>query len=126
MSGVSSSGRRRVVVTGLGTLNPCGNDPGSSWDAVSNGRSGIATITRFDARAFEMPCTIAGEIKDVDPLRWFLFKDLKKLDRMTQYGIGATQGACDDAGLPDDGSGLDLEMYKGNPRLLIEFGGCIR
>ena len=110
MSGVSSSGRRRVVVTGLGTLNPCGNDPASSWDAVTNGRSGVATITRFDARAFEMPCTIAGEIKDFDPLQWFLFKDLKKLDRMTQYGIGATQGAWDDAGLPNDGSGLDLEM----------------
>ena len=108
--GAGSNGSRRVVVTGLGTLNPCGHDPETAWDEVVNGRSGIRTITRFDARAFEMPCTIAGEVKDFDPLKWVPFKEIKKLDLMTQYGIGATEHAWDDAGLPRDGAGIDLEM----------------
>ena len=103
-------GSRRVVITGLGTVNACGNDVATSWDAVINGRSGITNITRFDARAFEMPCNVAGELKGFDPEVWIPFKDLKKLDLMTLYGIGATQMAWDDAGLPMDGSGLDHEL----------------
>jgi 3-oxoacyl-[acyl-carrier-protein] synthase II len=103
-------GGRRVVVTGLGTVNPCGDDVASSWDAVLHGRSGITNITRFDARAFEMPCRVAGELKNFDPLVWIERKDLKKLDLMTQYGVGATEMAWDDAGLPREGDELDREM----------------
>ncbi len=103
-------GSRRVVVTGLGSVNPCGNDVDTAWKAVVGGESGIAHITRFDAQAFEVPCKIAGELKDFDPTRWIPKKDIKKLDLMTLYGIAATDMAWDDAGLPRDGAGLDLEM----------------
>ncbi len=103
-------GKCRVVVTGLGTVNACGNDVESSWEAVLAGRSGITNIKRFDARAFEMPCDVAGELKDFDPLKWFERKDIKKLDLMTQYGLAATQMAWDDADLPSDGTGFDPEL----------------
>ncbi len=102
--------RRRVVVTGLGTLNACGSDVATSWDAVRHGRSGITNVTRFDARAFEMPCNVAGELKGFDPLDWVQKRDIKKLDLMTMYGIAATEMAWDDAGLPRDENGLDREM----------------
>ena len=106
----SSMARRRVVVTGLGTVNACGNDVKTSWEAVCAGRSGVTNITRFTAKLFEMPCDVAGELKDFDPLVWVPSKELKKLDLMTLYGIAATDMAWDDAGLPRDGTGLDPEM----------------
>ena len=52
---------RRVVVTGLGTINPCGNNVDATWDAVTNGRSGIDLITAFDVS--DWPVQIAGEVK---------------------------------------------------------------
>jgi len=100
---------RRVVVTGLGTVNACGNDVGSSWDAVVHGRSGIGRITRFDAEGMGMPCLVAGELKGFDPAHWIEPKEHKKLDRMTMYGIAATDMAWEDAGFGSGGSGLDLE-----------------
>ncbi len=103
-------GPRRVVVTGLGTVNPCGLDVETSWNEVLAGRSGITNIARFDAREFDMPCRVAGELKGFDPLNWFKAKDIKKFDLMAQYGIAATEMAWSDAGLPRDGTGLDFEM----------------
>ncbi|MFM8980902.1 MAG: beta-ketoacyl-ACP synthase II [Planctomycetia bacterium] len=90
---------RRVVVTGLGTINPCGHDVRSSWDAVVNGRSGAGPITRFDAAAMEMPCRVACEIKGFEPGKHFEFRDIKKLDLMVMYGLVAAQQAWLDAGL---------------------------
>ena len=92
---------RRVVVTGLGTLNACGNDHPTSWAALLAGESGIARITRFDAVGLEMACTIAGELKDFDPTAVVIRKDVKKLDLGTVYGIGAAGEAWRDAGLPE-------------------------
>ena len=57
----ANNGRRRVVVTGLGTLNPVGNDVASTWQSLMAGRSGIARISAFDPAAYD--CQIAGEIK---------------------------------------------------------------
>ncbi len=90
---------RRVVVTGLGTINPCGHDVRSSWDAVVNGRSGAGPITRFDAAVMEMPCRVACEIKGFDPAKHFEVRDIKKLDLMVMYGLVAAQQAWTDAGL---------------------------
>lgn len=90
---------RRVVVTGLGTINPCGHDVRSSWDAVVNARSGATLITRFDAAAMEMPCRVACEIKGFDPAKHFEVRDIKKLDLMVMYGLVAAQQAWTDAGL---------------------------
>ena len=53
---------RRVVVTGLGTINPIGNNVNSSWSALLNSKSGISNISKFDVDGY--PCTIAGNIDD--------------------------------------------------------------
>ncbi len=100
---------RRVVITGLGTVNACGNDVKSSWDAVVSGQSGVARITRFDPELLEMPCLIAAELKGFDPLDYFQKRDLKKLDLMTLYGGAAAQQAWDDSGLSED-NGFDPEL----------------
>lgn len=100
---------RRIVVTGLGTVNACGNDVASSWEAVVSGRSGVGLITRFDAAGMGMPCLIAAELKDFEPTRWIEPRELKKLDRMTMYGIAATEMAWADAGLKPGAEGLDPE-----------------
>ena len=90
---------RRVVITGLGTLNACGNDAESTWASLVEGRSGIAHITRFDAKGMEFPCLVAGEVKGFDPEAWVEAKDVKKLDLVTQYGLAASEMAWRDAGL---------------------------
>ena len=90
---------RRVVVTGLGTLNALGNDVQTSWEAVVAARSGVRLITRFEPARLDMPCLIAAELKDFQPEKWFQRRDLKKLDLMTQYGIAAASQAWEQAGL---------------------------
>jgi 3-oxoacyl-[acyl-carrier-protein] synthase II len=100
---------RRVVVTGLGTLNACGLDTESSWQSLLEGRSGIARITRFDADGLDMPCLIAGELKGFEPTNWVEKREIKKLDLSAQYGIAAASMAWADAGLDPDGGSHDPE-----------------
>ncbi len=90
---------RRVVVTGLGTVNACGNDVASSWQRVLAGESGVGRITRFDPDFLDMPCLIAAELKGFDPLDVIEKRDLRKLDLMTLYGIAAAKQAWAQAGL---------------------------
>jgi len=54
----------RVVITGIGMVTPLGNDARTTWEALRKGRSGVRTITRFNASAF--PCCIAGELTGFD------------------------------------------------------------
>ncbi|WP_242108126.1 beta-ketoacyl-ACP synthase II [Luteimonas aquatica] len=89
--------KRRVVITGLGILSPLGNDLASSWDGIVNSRSGIGTITHFDASAF--PVRIAGEVKGFDPSAYIAPKDIKKMDPFVHYGVAASLMAIKDAGL---------------------------
>jgi 3-oxoacyl-[acyl-carrier-protein] synthase II len=88
---------RRVVVTGVGLLSPVGIGTQENWDGLLAGRSGIATITRFDPTQFA--ARIAGEVKGFDPLKYFEKKDVKKMDVFIQYALVASQFAMDDAGL---------------------------
>ncbi|HXW07327.1 MAG TPA: beta-ketoacyl-ACP synthase II, partial [Vicinamibacterales bacterium] len=88
---------RRVVVTGVGLVSPLGIGTEANWDALCAGRSGIRSITRFDASQFS--ARIAGEVEGFDPLRFIDKKDVKKMDVFIQYAIAASQFAMDDAGL---------------------------
>jgi 3-oxoacyl-[acyl-carrier-protein] synthase II len=90
---------RRVVITGVGSLNACGNDAEAIWTSCREGRSGIAKITRFDAKGMEFPCLVAGEVKGFVAEHWVEAKDVKKLDLVTQYGLAASDMAWRDAGL---------------------------
>jgi 3-oxoacyl-[acyl-carrier-protein] synthase II len=89
--------KRRVVITGLGTICPLGNDTRTTWQGALEGRSGIGPITRFDTTDF--PTKIAGEVKNFDPATVLDAKEIKKHDFFSQYGIAASQQAWDDAGL---------------------------
>jgi len=97
---------RRVVVTGLGTYNPLGNDPDSTWAQVARGVSGIGPITQFDAS--NLKSRFAGEVKEFDPVALFGRKDARRLDRVTQLALAAAAQALADAGL-DNGAGPDRE-----------------
>ena len=93
--------RRRVVITGIGTLNGCGSDAESVWKSCVEGRSGIGPITRFDAQAMELPCLVAGEVRGFKPEAWVEPKEVKKLDLVALYGIAAAEMCWRDAGLAD-------------------------
>ncbi|MGN6548133.1 MAG: beta-ketoacyl synthase N-terminal-like domain-containing protein [Aureliella sp.] len=92
--------RRRVVVTGLGMINPLGNTVSGVWEALLAGRSGVGNISIFDASQY--PTKIAAEIRnwDVsdsvdDPALW------KKRGRHAKFAAGAAQQAMQDSGLLD-------------------------
>jgi len=88
--------RRRVVITGMGTVNPCGNTVAETWDSLLAGRSGIQIIDRFDTTDFS--CKIAGQVKGFDPDPFIEKKEQKKMDIFIQYAMAATSEAMKDAG----------------------------
>ena len=84
---------KRVVITGLGTINPLGNDVASTWSALMAGESGAAPITQFDASLFRSQ--FACEVKNFDPNVWFDFKEQRKLDRFTMLAyVAALESAA--------------------------------
>lgn len=89
--------QRRVVVTGLGAVTPVGNSAEEFWVAITEGRSGIGPITRFDASGY--PTRIAGEVKNFDPLKWVDKKEARRLDPYLQYAIACAAMSVEDAGL---------------------------
>ncbi len=88
---------RRVVVTGLGALTPIGNNVPDFWNALLNGVSGAAPITRFDASQFKT--RFACEIKNYDYTQFFDRKEVRKYDLFTQYAMVAAAQGIADAGL---------------------------
>ncbi len=91
---------KRVVVTGLGTINPIGHDISEYTASLKNGVSGAAPITRFDPSKFKTQ--FACEIKNYDPLKYFDRKQVKSLDLYAQFALIAAQEAIED-------SKIDLE-----------------
>jgi 3-oxoacyl-[acyl-carrier-protein] synthase II len=89
--------RRRVVVTGLGIVSPVGNDVASAWACIVSGRSGIATVTRFDTTNF--PTHFGGEIRRLDLEPYMSTKDARRMDAFMQYGVVAGMQAMRDSGL---------------------------
>ena len=104
---------RRVVVTGMGTVSPLGNDLATTWDAMVAGRSGVGPITRFDASGYKT--RIAAELKGFDPRDHFSAKEVRRLDRFIQYALVAAREAVRDAGLVlDDGQGERAAVIIGS------------
>ncbi|MBI5335292.1 MAG: beta-ketoacyl-ACP synthase II [Burkholderiales bacterium] len=99
--------RRRVVVTGLGLVTPVGNTVAESWSNLVAGRSGIDTITKFDASAFA--CRIAGEVKGFNVEDYIPAKEARHMDTFIHYGMAASIQAVRDAGLPT-GESLPEEL----------------
>lgn len=94
---------KRVVVTGLGALTPIGNTIPEFWNGLTNGVSGAAPITRFDAAKFKT--RFACEVKGFDPTTFMDRKEARKVDPFVHYALAATDEAVNDAGL--DFSKLD-------------------
>jgi len=88
---------KRVVVTGLGAVTPIGIGKEAFWNALIAGKNGIGKITRFDATGYT--AQIAGEVPDFDPVQFIDKKELKRMDRYTQFALAATKLAIEDAKL---------------------------
>jgi 3-oxoacyl-[acyl-carrier-protein] synthase II len=107
-----NSQRRRVAVTGLGLVTPLGTGVEKNWEALSQGRSGVATITRFDAKDF--PTRIAGEVRDFRPEDFIEKKEIKKMDLFIQYAMAAAAMAMSSSGLKiDDGNAERVGVVVG-------------
>jgi 3-oxoacyl-[acyl-carrier-protein] synthase II len=91
------TGKRRVVITGLGCVSPLGLDVAAIWNGFMDCRSGIAPITRFDTS--EYATRIAGEVKDFDPLLYIEKREVRQMDRFIQFAIAAATEAMKDSGL---------------------------
>ncbi len=88
----------RVAVTGLGTLNPLANNVPETWDSLVAGRSGVATITKFDPSPFETQ--FAGEVKNFKIPDVLEYKEARRIDPYGLYAIHAVAEALNDSGLP--------------------------
>jgi 3-oxoacyl-[acyl-carrier-protein] synthase II len=130
---------RRVVVTGVGLISPVGIGTDATWQALLETTNGIAPITLFDTTDFT--CTMAGEVKNFDPLDYVGKKDLKKMGRFIFFAIAASEFATRGANLEVDRSfservgvyigsgigGFDVierehkNLLKGGPRRISPF-----
>lgn len=88
---------KRVVVTGLGTINPLGDNVADFWKNVVAGKSGCERVTRFDASRFRSQ--VACEVKDFDPAAHLDRNEIKRTDLFTQYALYAADQAMKDCGI---------------------------
>lgn len=122
---------RRVVVTGMGAICAIGNTVDEVWESARAGRSGVATITRFDAEGFET--TFAAEVKGFDPNETIGRKESRRMDRYTQLAVAATRQAVAQSGLDIGpisqrvgvliGTGMGgIETFESGTETLLERG----
>ena len=104
--------KQRVVVTGLGTINPLGNNVSDTWKNLISGVSGIDYITSFDTS--DLPVTFAGEVKNFDANEYMGKQNARKLDRAGHLSIFAAEEAIKDAGFNiDESLGDDFGIIFG-------------
>ncbi|OGI06356.1 MAG: beta-ketoacyl-[acyl-carrier-protein] synthase II [Candidatus Margulisbacteria bacterium GWF2_35_9] len=125
--------KKRVVITGLGTLNPVGNSVKESWDSLLAGKSGI-DIIKADYDYSTFPTRIAGEVKNFNPEEYGISaKDARKMARFIQFAIAASKEAVEDSGLNIEseqekigvaiGSGIGgIDILEEQARNLMEKG----
>ncbi len=89
---------QRAVITGMGAITPLGSSVELFWNGLLKGASGVRKITQFDASG--LPCQIAGEIPDFDPLLYIDRKEARRLPRSAQIAVASAIQAVKDAGLP--------------------------
>lgn len=88
---------RRVVVTGMGMVTPLGNTLASTWEGILAGRSGVSTISHFDASPFTTQ--FAANVHHLDVSQYIPLKDARRMDTFIQYGLVAAMQAMEDSGL---------------------------
>ena len=87
--------RKRIVITGLGSISSVGNDVESSWKTILAGKPGAGRITLYDPSYNK--CQIAAEVKGFDPVAIFGQKEARHMDRFTQFALVAAQQAIEDS-----------------------------
>ena len=105
---------RRIVVTGLGMITPLGHDVARTWEAICEGRSGVAPIRRFDASTFAS--RIGAEVKDFDLSPYLTRKEARKSDEFIHFGIAAAIQAFDASGLevtPENAERIGVAIGSG-------------
>ena len=96
---------RRVVITGLGTVNALGNDVETSWQSLLKGVSGVTAIERFDTS--DLTAKVAGQVRGFDPTTVLDKKEVRRLDTVFHYTMAAATEAMSDSGLEIDESNAD-------------------
>ena len=99
--------RRRVVVTGMGTVSPLGLNVVQNWQAAVAGKSGATTITQFDAKGGGFETTFACEVKGFDPTLRMTAKEARRADRVIQFAVAAAFEAVEHAKLTIDESNAE-------------------
>ena len=94
---MSRTRERRVVITGLGCISPVGNNVADTWSAIKEGKSGIATVTKFDATPFTTH--FAGEVKGFNIEDYIPAKEARHMDTFIHFGMAAGIQAIQDSGL---------------------------
>lgn len=97
---------KRVVITGMGTVNPLGLSVGEFWDNIVANKIGFSYINQFDASDFEVK--IVGAVKDFDSSKHIEKKDARRIDRFSQFATVAALDALADAG----SDFKDLDPYR--------------
>ncbi len=98
--------KRRVVVTGLGLVTPCGNDVPTTWQALMNGESGADYIKKFDAEKYS--AKFACEVKDFDALNFLDKKEARRMGAFAHFAIAASDEAMKHSGLVIDESNAEM------------------
>ena len=120
MTTTTEQKNERIVITGIGVLSPNGVGRENYFAALTEGKSGIRRITRFDAGS--LPCRVAGEV-DFDPAAWVDAKNMKHVSRVVPMAIAATSEALTDARL--DPAALTLQERQNIGVMLGSGGGAV-
>ena len=94
---------KRVVITGIGTVNPLGLNAQETWASLLNGKSGIGKIESFDPEESGMRTRIAGEVKEFEPENWMDRKEARRMDRFSQFALASAKEAVAHSGLKLEG-----------------------
>ena len=96
---------RRVVITGVGAITPIGNTSKEMWEGIKEKKCGIDQISLFDNTSFKT--SLAAEVKNYEPTNYFETKEVKRLDRCSQFAIIAAREAFKDSGMTSENTELE-------------------
>ncbi|MCH7652973.1 MAG: beta-ketoacyl-ACP synthase II, partial [Chloroflexi bacterium] len=128
-----NSGRKRVVITGMGLMSPLGETVDEYWQSLLKGKSGVGPMTLVDPA--EYPCKVSGEVSNFDPGQYVSPKEAKRMARFSQLAVAAAAVAVEDANLDlskENSERLGVVMGNGiggfpttedNARVIFEKGG---
>ena len=108
---------RRVVITGMGTINPLGKNVNEFWENIKANKNGLSFIDQFDASDF--PVKIVGAVKDFDPTEYIDKKEARRMDRFTQFALCASKQALEQAGTDFS----DVDPFRAGVIIGVGIGG---